>query len=71
MDYRWSNHKNNAMTSSEDTAMLDQLPVEIQRRIYSDFLFKNFLKSFKKYFSLRNMHSPHRYSFYTWQNFEF
>jgi len=66
MDYRWSNNKNNAITSAEDNAIMDQLPLEIQRKVYSDFLFKNFLKNFKKYFSLRNLQSPQKNSFFTW-----
>lgn len=66
MEYRWSNNKNNAVTTDEDKAIMDQLPLEIQRKIYSDFLFQNFLKSFRSYFALRNRSSPNQNAFYTW-----
>jgi len=71
MDYRWSNDRNLAISTDEDKALISQLPLEIQRKIYSDFLFKEFLHSFKRYFSFPNKESIHKNAFYTWHNFDY
>jgi len=47
-DYRWINDKNKAVSTDEDQKLLDQLPPAVQRKIYSDFLFKSFILNFKK-----------------------
>lgn len=49
-DYRWINDKNQAVSTDEDQKLLDQLPTAVQRQIYSDFLFKKFIKHFRKFF---------------------
>ena len=54
MEYRWLNDKNQAMQDGDDIALLEQLPVDVQQRIYSEFMFKNFIKSFSRYFSIPN-----------------
>lgn len=71
MEYRWQNDKNLAISTQEDVDLITQLPHEIRQKIYSDFLFKNFLTAFRRYFSLPNLQSPHRQSFYTWQHSEY
>ena len=42
-DYRWRNDKNQSISTPEDKALVEQLPIEIQRKIYTDFLFMGFL----------------------------
>jgi hypothetical protein len=39
-----------AFKLEEDMMMLDQLPVEVQEEIFKDFLYSDFLFSFKKHF---------------------
>ena len=49
-------------------ALMDQLPKDVQRKIYSNFLFRNFLDCFQSFFSLPNHQSPHRFSYFTWND---
>ena len=42
-DYRWNNNPNSAIHDQTDKDLLDQLPNDIQRKIYTDFLFMGFL----------------------------
>ena len=48
--YKWVNDKNQAVSTEEDTKLIHQLPSQVQREIYSDFLFKDFLSNFAKFF---------------------
>jgi hypothetical protein len=68
-DHRWSNDKNQAITSDADRDLVEQLPIEIQRAIYTDFLFKGFLQNFRRYFSIPNYQNSNKHSYYTWANF--
>jgi hypothetical protein len=70
-DYRWSHDKNWCVSADADKALIDQLPVEVRRRIYTEFLFERFLNNFKRFFTIRNQSTGNRNSFYTWSNFEF
>lgn len=70
-DYRWVNDRNQAISTQDDIDLISQLPLEIQRKIYSDFLFKNFLQSFRKYFTMPNYENRNKNSFYTWFNFDY
>ena len=49
------------------------MPVETTRRIYTDFLFGEFLYSFKKYFAVHKKSSDPRikHSYYSWDDLEY
>ena len=49
-DYRWTNDKNQAVSTEEDIKLLEQLPYQVQKNIYKDFIFRTFIKNFKKFF---------------------
>lgn len=70
-DYRWRNDKNQSISTPGDKALVEQLPIEIQRKIYTDFLFSRFLQNFRHYFCIPNQNSRQRHSFYSWSNFEY
>ena len=45
-DYKWFNDKNQAIDDQHEKDMLDQLPVEVINKIYGEFLFMDFCKTF-------------------------
>ena len=49
--YRWSKNKNHAVSTEEDFNMLVQLPELVQAYIYSEFLFKDVMEHYGRYFS--------------------
>lgn len=49
-DYMWMNDKNQALRDPRYINLLIQLPSDVSRKIYSDFLFKTFRNKFKKFF---------------------
>lgn len=49
-NYRWFNDRNLAFQSESDYLMLQQLPIEVQERIFRDFLYSGFLFAFRRYF---------------------
>ena len=50
-DYYWENNRLAAMSSQSDKRMMDELPESVESQIYIDYLFADFLKSYKKYFN--------------------
>ena len=48
--YRWQNDPNLAISTDEDKFLLDQIPERIQSLIYTNFLFKDFLETYKDSF---------------------
>jgi hypothetical protein len=49
-DYKWKNDKNIAIGPEEKAAIVDQLPIEIQDRLFNEFLYNDFIKRFWKFF---------------------
>lgn len=49
-DYKWKNDKNLAIGPEEKAAIVDQLPIEIQDRLFNEFLYNDFIKRFWKFF---------------------
>jgi len=76
-DYRWINDKNQAVSCETDIKLLEQLPTDVKRKIYSDFLFKTFIYNFKKFFDFpketANKDDTIRidYSFFTWNDVQY
>mmetsp|Transcript_14801 Transcript_14801/g.22948 ORF Transcript_14801/g.22948 Transcript_14801/m.22948 type:complete len:133 (+) Transcript_14801:98-496(+) len=52
--YRWAHNKNIALSTMQDQFLMEQLPDEIQRSIYFDFLFKNFMAQYRNIFVITN-----------------
>ena len=52
------------MSSEKDLAILAQLPNDVERKIYSDFLFKEFYYHNRKFFSIPRQYTKN--GFYNW-----
>lgn len=52
-DYKWNNDKNQAFLTEEDNSIFEQLPEDVQVCLLKDFMFSDFLESFKKTFCFR------------------
>ena len=48
-NYKWQFDRNQAIDDEEEMAILEQLPEEVQNKIYTNFLFKEFLHIFQDY----------------------
>lgn len=70
-NYRWANDKLAALSQDEDVNNFDQLPAEVQLTIYTEFLFKVFLDSYKVVFSFPNILNPNQPSVFSWQDYHY
>lgn len=66
--YKWEHDKNIALAISEVQYMLTKLPIEVNRRIIIEFLFKDFIKCFKNLFEFRKWQSTVTHNYYTFDN---
>lgn len=48
---RWLNNRNNFLLDAKDHDMFKQLPIECQTKIYTDFIFREFLNKFRRFFT--------------------
>ena len=53
MKNKWKNDKNNFLITHEDKMLMSQLPSSCQTEIYTQFIFRNFLWKFRRFFSLK------------------
>jgi hypothetical protein len=76
-EYKWLHDKNQAIDDEDEKSMLHQLPFEVQNKLYSGFLHKNFLIIFKQFFLFRKMQKQMKLdlcmttvwsSYYTWND---
>ena len=51
-NYKWQFDRNQAIDDEEEMAILEQLPEEVQNKIYTNFLFKEFLHIFQDTFTI-------------------
>jgi len=56
-DYMWKFDKNIAFRDHSDLNNYNQLPEEVQSTIVKDFLFQDFLESFKRHFSFPKLYN--------------
>lgn len=70
-EFKWRSDKNMAFFESQDVSIFNQLPGEVQIMLYKDFLFSDFLESFKNTFCFPKHDNPNDYSFYTWYDHEY
>ena len=64
-DYRWEQDRNFMFVSEKYLNMSEQVPIIVIEKIYEQYLFKDFLKTYKNYFDFRKP-SKHLHSRYTW-----
>jgi hypothetical protein len=71
-EFRWKYDKNQSIDDEQEIAILEQLPPETQDRLFTKFIFHNFLFSFMNFFrieksktSILNTGSVFR-NFFTW-----
>ena len=67
-DYMWENNRNWAVIEEDDQMILEQLPTECIVSIFKDFLFVQFLKTFRKSFVFKNYTSKHSHAFFNWDH---
>ena len=53
-EYKWTKDRNMAFKIEGDLALLSQLPITTKLKIFSEFLYEDFLVSFKKTFTFEN-----------------
>ena len=53
MNFKWKNNLNNFLTNPKDIQIFNDLPQEIQQKIYTDFIFREFLYKFNRFFSFK------------------
>ena len=54
--------------SVKDKAIFDQIPEWLQDSIYEQFLYQEFMKTFKKYFLFQKKYTNVKYNFYSWKD---
>jgi hypothetical protein len=54
-DYKWNFDKNQALDDPEEKEILAQLPNEVQDRLMTNFIFRDFLGIFRAFFRIENM----------------
>ena len=50
--YKWNNDKNYAFEDDNDKKIFEELPEEVQTVLYRQFLYGDFLKCFRRFFSI-------------------
>ena len=70
-DYKWEHDKNQAFLLETDLNNFRQLPSEVQTKIYQEFLFSDFLETFKQTFAFPKLDNPNLHAFYSWHDFEY
>lgn len=50
----------------KDKAILDELPQSVKVHLYEDFMYQDFVKVFKRRFSIFIPDSPRKHSYFTW-----
>ena len=67
--YRWLNDKNIGISSEADIKIFDELPTNVQQQLYSEFLFKIFIRNFKKFFEFKKeTNSNIKHVYYSWND---
>ena len=75
MSHRWKNDKNGFLVSDNDRSLLAQLPDRVQIQLYTDFIFKDYLWKFRRFFRITNeieslvkINKFCKYPYYTYDN---
>ena len=51
-DFKWKNDKSQAIDDDEEKSLLEQLPTEVQDKLFYTCLFKNFMVTFRSFFRI-------------------
>ena len=76
-DYRWKYDMNQSIDDEKEKAILDQLPIETQDRLFAKFLFKDFLIAFRGFFRIEKNRCGilgqdfTMRSFFTWSDLQY
>ena len=66
-EYKWIHDKNHAFENPEEQRLFMELPQDTQIMIFRNYLYRDFLKSFRRFFTIRNPAGQWP-SFFTWDN---
>ena len=66
--YKWTMDKNMAFKDEQDITIFEQLPEEVRQMIYQEFMFKEFLWTYRRTFTFPNKYNENQPSFYTWNH---
>ena len=53
--YRWSHDRNLAVSTDQDKDLLDQLPKRLQIKLYTKYLFEDFMELYKQIFEIKTV----------------
>ncbi len=53
MNYKWKNDRNNFLNDQLGKKFFKVLPQNVQLKIYTDFIFSEFLRKFNRFFSFK------------------
>ena len=67
-DYQWKMDKNMAFRDQQDVNIFIQLPEEVKSCLFKDFLFKDFITSFRRSLTFPKRYNRFQPSFYTWED---
>lgn len=62
---KWKKDKNLALTTSSDQRLFYCLPHEVKKRLFTNYLYKDFLLKFTQFFRIKK---PHTLNYYTWED---
>ena len=68
MAYKWQNDKTIFLKTTEDLALVSQIPTDCSDKIFYEYLHSQFLKDFRKYFIFEKKSTLIQYNFYNWQD---
>lgn len=51
-DFKWEFDRNQAIDDPYELALMDQIPIETQNKLYCEFLFSEFLSAFRDLFKI-------------------
>ena len=57
--YKWTMDKNMAFKNDHDRAIFLQLPEEVRQMLYQEFMFKEFLYTYRRTFTFPNKYNFH------------
>lgn len=63
--YRWEKDKNDSLIKENYLYIVEQIPAQVVDSIYADFLFRDFLQQYRKFFQIPKQ-SVNLHSRYTW-----
>lgn len=66
--HKWMKDRTQAFRDPEDVALYEQLPEEVQYKLFRECLFSEFIKAHKKYFTFQKTYSNIKYNFYSWND---